>query len=640
MVTLSGCFVYGMNRMRAQELRYAWMVFAGVVLFSPAVRAGADADYRKVLSSFRAEDDAAAALVDAFIVAYPEDERLGQMQVLQLSAMFDAGDYAELVAKVQRDSLVFAGEQREAVAYMLAGAQCFSGDYKEAVVSADVYLAEWEAGKFAEDVRYFKAVSLARLGYVKEVRVLLEPMQAEDAEDFEFLDNAMYELALLDFNGGEHQASIVRLEELLTWLFDAPLEVEAQLLLAQNYAVVRQRKKAEKCFLKALTVAKDAELPLLKPKVLFYLVDFFGRETVAGEENSRIGEAVPYYREFFEKFPDSIYAAQVATAGLPALEAVGELRQGVDQLEAVVRLYCAREKEEGLRRAASSLIWRRLSLGETPVSLRKMLQEEKDAVFAAVMWHALSKVYDAGASQSRVKWGQPLRFRVLQESCFAELASLADRVNLPSYLRADLGWWFLEDGNFPALAMEQFKLAQNTQNGTLKELALVGEMTSLALLEGEQNLSVAQQALSQVVLRAEANLEVREKAMFHLITVMDLRGDWQELERLSYVYLYEEKMESERDRVHFFLAKSYDEQQKVEDAIAQYTNVVDYVWCQEEPQNQGAWYSSQHNFRAAIPVGADIQYAGRPASASPAVGYMSVHLKQQKALIEDALTIA
>lgn len=80
--------------------------------------------------------------------------------------------------------------------------------------------------------------------------------------------------------------------------------------------------------------------------------------------------------------------------------------------------------------------------------------------------------------------------------------------------------------------------------------------------------------------------------------------------------------------------------EEVQAAIAPYTNVVDYVWCQEEPQNQGAWYSSQHNFRAAIPVGADLKYAGRPASASPAVGYMSVHLKQQKALIEDALTLA
>ena len=46
-----------------------------------------------------------------------------------------------------------------------------------------------------------------------------------------------------------------------------------------------------------------------------------------------------------------------------------------------------------------------------------------------------------------------------------------------------------------------------------------------------------------------------------------------------------------------------------------------------------------HNFYASIPEGAKLRYAGRPASASPAVGYMSLHIKQQKALIDDALTI-
>lgn len=77
----------------------------------------------------------------------------------------------------------------------------------------------------------------------------------------------------------------------------------------------------------------------------------------------------------------------------------------------------------------------------------------------------------------------------------------------------------------------------------------------------------------------------------------------------------------------------------VEATISQYSHVTDFVWCQEEPQNQGAWYCSQHNFRSALPQGAGLTYAGRPASASPAVGYMSVHMKQQKALIENALTL-
>ena len=73
--------------------------------------------------------------------------------------------------------------------------------------------------------------------------------------------------------------------------------------------------------------------------------------------------------------------------------------------------------------------------------------------------------------------------------------------------------------------------------------------------------------------------------------------------------------------------------------LAQYQHVTDWVWCQEEPMNQGAWYCSQHRFYASIPQGATLTYAGRDASASPAVGYISVHNQQQKQLVDDALTI-
>lgn len=79
--------------------------------------------------------------------------------------------------------------------------------------------------------------------------------------------------------------------------------------------------------------------------------------------------------------------------------------------------------------------------------------------------------------------------------------------------------------------------------------------------------------------------------------------------------------------------------QDLADVFKNYQHVKSFVWCQEEPQNQGAWYCSQHHFFSAVPEGAKLRYAGREASASPAVGYMSLHLKQQRALVEDALTI-
>ncbi|MDP8177115.1 2-oxoglutarate dehydrogenase E1 component [Pasteurella skyensis] len=73
--------------------------------------------------------------------------------------------------------------------------------------------------------------------------------------------------------------------------------------------------------------------------------------------------------------------------------------------------------------------------------------------------------------------------------------------------------------------------------------------------------------------------------------------------------------------------------------LESYQHVTDYVWCQEEPQNQGAWYCSKHNFEDSIPAGSTLSYAGREASASPAVGSMALHTQQQKQLVDDALTL-
>ncbi|MFZ2724865.1 MAG: 2-oxoglutarate dehydrogenase E1 component [Methylococcaceae bacterium] len=71
--------------------------------------------------------------------------------------------------------------------------------------------------------------------------------------------------------------------------------------------------------------------------------------------------------------------------------------------------------------------------------------------------------------------------------------------------------------------------------------------------------------------------------------------------------------------------------------IAKYSHLKEFVWCQEEPQNQGAWYHSNHHFSDNLPTGIKISYAGRDASASPAVGKFNVHIEQQNAVVQTAL---
>jgi 2-oxoglutarate dehydrogenase E1 component len=75
-----------------------------------------------------------------------------------------------------------------------------------------------------------------------------------------------------------------------------------------------------------------------------------------------------------------------------------------------------------------------------------------------------------------------------------------------------------------------------------------------------------------------------------------------------------------------------------EKILKTYSHVKDFVWCQEEPQNQGAWFTIQHDIVALLSADQKLIYAGRSAAASPATGYPSVHLKEQQALVKAALT--
>jgi 2-oxoglutarate dehydrogenase E1 component len=72
--------------------------------------------------------------------------------------------------------------------------------------------------------------------------------------------------------------------------------------------------------------------------------------------------------------------------------------------------------------------------------------------------------------------------------------------------------------------------------------------------------------------------------------------------------------------------------------LKKYPNATDIVWCQDEPQNQGAWFFVQHYIHENMLEGQKLGYAGRPASASPAVGYAHLHQEQQKALLDQAFS--
>lgn len=77
--------------------------------------------------------------------------------------------------------------------------------------------------------------------------------------------------------------------------------------------------------------------------------------------------------------------------------------------------------------------------------------------------------------------------------------------------------------------------------------------------------------------------------------------------------------------------------EEVVECLKSYGQVQTFVWCQEEPENQGAWSQVQGLLNALLPIGKSVAYVGRQASAAPAVGYLLLHQTQQQTLLNAAL---
>ncbi len=71
--------------------------------------------------------------------------------------------------------------------------------------------------------------------------------------------------------------------------------------------------------------------------------------------------------------------------------------------------------------------------------------------------------------------------------------------------------------------------------------------------------------------------------------------------------------------------------------IRRYPEAREIVWCQEEPQNQGAWYQIRHRLQGTLGAAHSLLYAGRAGAAAPATGVHALHEQEQQALVQAAL---
>lgn len=77
-------------------------------------------------------------------------------------------------------------------------------------------------------------------------------------------------------------------------------------------------------------------------------------------------------------------------------------------------------------------------------------------------------------------------------------------------------------------------------------------------------------------------------------------------------------------------------EEALREALRPYAKVNAILWCQEEPENQGAWYAISHRLKACLLEHQGLSCISRPIAAVPAPGYIHLYRQQQAALLEEA----
>ena len=95
--------------------------------------------------------------------------------------------------------------------------------------------------------------------------------------------------------------------------------------------------------------------------------------------------------------------------------------------------------------------------------------------------------------------------------------------------------------------------------------------------------------------------------------------------------------ETKATQVELGCAQRQVAEKKLREMLKPFPKNAKFVWCQEEPENMGAWTFIEPRLRTLFCT--EIAYAGREASASPAVGALARHKREQARFVADAFSV-
>ncbi len=504
-----------------------------------------------------------------FLDQYPEHELKDEVANLLLSSLFYNQEYEKCIeiAGQIRAELTLGSRERDLPDFVYAGSLYYLGKYEEAQPELDLHVENYEASPYRENSTYYQASNLVKRFYWKEAAEKLDAWLAlyepKDSAllDVAYLDRASCHFALATEENGGMTAALDMIGKVLNQFPDSQIIDRAHNLAGDIHQSQQRFGPAEESYLKGLETAETMEHAEIAAGGLSQLVP-----VCLAQEKYK--EAIGYYDAFFEKYPDSFHAPNVAVTGLRAFREGDPQRipEAVDRvIEIVVSLGEAGDSA-GLEQAINSFIRFQLEDNKPADVINQLDEIQRQHPYRTLQaWLLVAKI---GIIEEHLVQDGPMRARL--QVYYEELENSFKKEELGNYILARVGINIAEANLFRARPW--FEEILKRENPDFQAHAALW----LAKMDAKSTDASTRQLAIEKFRRVRDDYQVAELAEDATLGLARLYHEdekWKEANAEWERYMANRQWVRARPEAAFSYAESFEKLKELDNALVAYVSV-------------------------------------------------------------------
>lgn len=514
-----------------------------------------------------------------FLKLFPGSQYEESVRQLMLTGLFYEGEY-ELcleVATVMEPKLPKNSKQHDICLHVLGGSLYYTGQFDKAMKPLAQHVKDYPDSQFKVAAQYFDASNFAQLQIWDRAATKLDkflkayPNPKENA----YLPFALYDRGNCHFAEEEYPPALEVLNRVENEFPDAGNREMVFNLKGNVLQTQGETEPAKDYYARALELAQRKENDLVASESLFYLVGLLGEE-----KSETLDQAIPYYDEFWEKYGDaSPYKAQVAVAGLAALEAAGRSEEGLDRLQGVIAQLAKVPGAFGLEEAINSFTKYYLK-DHTENQLKDLYYDfpginNEDKAAQALLRIALIGVFEDKAKQATKSENNAdaSKAAAMIKILFADLKKDFDLKSLSNFILVSVGDYLREKTAAPKEAIPYYQEVLGRTDISYRFPARFGLADVYGRSSNKKENAKAVEQLIAVFTNSTDNKQ-QEQALYRAVEVLAKLEKWDETKTRAKEFLSPE-LDYNRYApfVSYELAKAYDNLGETENAMVTYFQV-------------------------------------------------------------------